>query len=86
MHYDVTKTFPGGGRHFNLTQETYNRNKNVDEIYNTITLLVCQNKHFLSLHYDVIIQSRVLQTNLPYSSLLFYLFNTSIKKLLRGKH
>ena len=27
------KRFRGGGRHFNLTQETFNRNKNIDEIY-----------------------------------------------------
>ena len=36
----------------------------------------------LSLHYDVIMQSQLLRTDLAVSSLLFYLFVTSTKKHL----
>ena len=36
----------------------------------------------LPLQYEVIIQSRLLRTDLAVLSLLFYLFNTSTKQLL----
>ena len=34
MHYDVTITSRERGRPFDLTHETFNRSKNIDEIYN----------------------------------------------------